>query len=330
MAKDVGSSKKSFKKRPLGKWTLRLIAFFVASTLWFYVVNSEPIEVHKRVELHFITPENKTISNIIDWQVELTLKGARAFMYNVFESGERVEVNLTTYDYSSGGPISVRLTPGDIPVPFGVEVVDISPSQFQVELERELTKSVRVSPQFIGSLPDGLRFVRRELTPNEVSVTGPQSMIRGLEQIRTEPIDLSGLRNSGNVAVRPASPDRRIFIRPTTEHGSDELQLGVETPTLSFSFEVRPEHANITLTNIPVHFLASTKSFRADSRHVSIDVMASESEQRRLRQSDVRVIGEVPVGAEGRVDVPLRAELPEGVFLLKIHPEKIQVTIESD
>lgn len=308
-------SEKKFKKNQLSKWTLRAIAFFIAVTLWFYVVNSEPVYLDKKIPLNFLTPEGLVVANSIDWSVAVKTKGSRAFMHNIFQSGEKIEINLTTYDFTSSKPFDVTIGANDIPVPFGVEVLEVEPSSLEIVLEEEMTKSVDVHPQFIGSLPSGLNFIKQELEPSQVQVTGPRSMIRGLDRIRTTPIDLTSLSSSGTLSIRPQSPDPRIHF--------------ITDDALTFSFEVRPQEANITLTNIPVHFLTSAKRFEASQRHVALDIMVPESREKRLRRSEVRVIGEISEGSTGNVSVNLTAELPEGVFLLKIHPKTIDVVIEQ-
>ena len=307
---------KKFQRHTLGKWSLRGISLFMAATLWFYVVNSEPIVVEKRVPLNFITPDGSAISSVIDWHVDIELQGARAFMQNLFDAGESIEINLTAYDYRLGESFSVSLGASDVPLGFGVEVLSISPDRFDISLENREEKDVEVRAQFIGSLPDELNLIHQSLSPSSVRITGPRSMLSGLERIRTTPIDLSALRNTGIIMTQAHSPDRRIEI--------------ISEEDLEFEYEVRPSKANITLTNVPVHFLASAKKFEAQQRHVALDVMAPEGEDGRVRKSQIRVIAEVPEGATGVVDVDLRAELPEGIFLLQIHPERIRVVIEDE
>jgi uncharacterized protein YcnI len=49
---------------------------------------------------------------------------------------------------------------------------------------------------------------------------------------------------------------------------------------------------------------------------------------KEISASDVSVIAVVPTGAKGRVRAEVKVELPEGVHLLKVQPEKIFVTIK--
>lgn len=289
------------------------MAILLASTLWFYVLNSEPIILEKRVPLRFMTPEGMTIENIVDRSVELRLQGARAFMQNIFTANEEVTINLTAYDFRPGNAFEVRITPFDVPLPFGVDVLEIRPSQMEIVLGPELKKKVKVTPLFIGALAEGLRFTRQELSLLEVEVRGPRNMVRGLEKIRTSSIDLSQLRSGGSVEVSLMTPDPRIEL--------------INGERASFVYEIRPQEANLTLGQIPVHFISSAKEFKAAQRHVALDVMATDSISRPLRPDQVRITGEIPDGVEGKVRVRLSAQLPEGVYLMKIHPETIEVDV---
>ena len=47
-----------------------------------------------------------------------------------------------------------------------------------------------------------------------------------------------------------------------------------------------------------------------------------------MKNSDVQVIADIPEAATGKTRVKLKAVLPEGIHLLKIHPEYIDVSVK--
>jgi YbbR domain-containing protein len=59
-----------------------------------------------------------------------------------------------------------------------------------------------------------------------------------------------------------------------------------------------------------------------------MDVLVSEERKDALRSSEVSVIADIPDNASGNVKVKLRAQLPDGVNLLQIHPEFINVSLQ--
>ena len=59
--------------------TLKIIAIFFAVSLWFYVLNSEPVEVDKKMQIEFILPKGYAISSQTDRELQLKLNWKRLF-----------------------------------------------------------------------------------------------------------------------------------------------------------------------------------------------------------------------------------------------------------
>lgn len=306
-------SSKRLYRRTLPKTALWPLALFMSATLWFYVVNSEPIELEKRLPLTFIIPDEMAIANIVDSTVLISFRGSRAFMQNVVDLDEVVEISLVGHDQGDDNTITANIYPSDLPIPFGVEVIDIYPKEIEIVLEQRETKTIEVRPQLIGDLPDQLNLVHSSLEPNAVVISGPQSMLRGLERIRTNSIDLSNFRNSGVVQVRPRLPDVRLELK------HDDV--------LDFKYEVRPGQANLTFSRVPVTFMGIFQEFSSQIRYVDVSVLARESEVEEIDIADIEVIAKIPANAQGRTLIDLEANLPAGIFLMEINPSFIEVQV---
>ena len=302
-------------KEKLGRWSLGAIALFFAVTLWFYVLNSEHITVEKRLPLSFVTPKGMAVSNVIDWDVSVKLRGPRTFIQTLFGRDQKVVMNLKTYPLRPGKEFDVEINASHIPIPFGVDVLEIKPEKIRVELRKKVTRSLPVKPQFVGELPPELHIVHQQVRPSHLQVSGPINLLEELESVRTQPLDLTSLKRSGKKTLWIKSLDPRLSI---------EGEKKVE-----YEYEIRPRKANLTLKNVDIRFLTGHSKFTPEKRKVSLDILSPEGEETSLRQGEVKVVGEIPPGAEGTVEVPLRVELPEGLFLMKVHPEKVKVEVGS-
>jgi len=80
--------------------------------------------------------------------------------------------------------------------------------------------------------------------------------------------------------------------------------------------------------NIKVKFLTDQLNFKSSHERVSLDVLVTEEKKEALRESDILVIAEIPDNASGNLEIKLRASLPDGVNLLQIHPEFINVSLQ--
>lgn len=292
----------------------KVMAVFFSLTIWFYVLNSEPYEIDKEIPLSFETPAGLAVANLTPATVSVKLKGARAFMQNIFSADEKVVLNLRDPQFKGLTEFEAAIVASDIPVPFGVEVLELSPNIVPIKFERSISKEVPVRLQLTGELPAELRLMKQNLRPSKVMIQGPIEVMRRISSLRTTPVAQNSLEGDGEMRVGISELDPRVNL--------------VEPPSTGFIFDysVKARTANLTLKNIKIRFLASRQNFLSKQSEVAIDILAPEG--RTLRESEVQVIADIPEEAKGTIAVKLRALLPEGVHLLKIHPEAVNVTFQ--
>lgn len=124
--------------------------------------------------------------------VEVQIRGKRPLVEGL--KPEQVTVFVDLKGARAGPRQSSRLGAGNVELPVGLEVVQVTPPSVAVDLERRLTAAVRVRARLVGALPRGLRLGEVTVEPATVRVRGPESDLRGLAAIPTTPIDLRGLR----------------------------------------------------------------------------------------------------------------------------------------
>jgi YbbR domain-containing protein len=303
--KDLSADQQRWRRH-----TYKLISLLFSIFLWFYVLNSEPLEIERKVNLNFVVPKGLAISNLPAREVVVKLKGSRAFVKNLFQKNEKIFIDLKRYPYLAKTGLNVNLTSGDVPVPFGVEVVSVIPNKFNIRLEKKIRKEVPIVSNFVGELSDELKLIGASVKPGKIFISGPISTMRTVGKLKTTPVDLGNLSGKGEMRVTLADIDPRIDVK--------------ETQAL-LKYEIRPKKANLTLKKIPIQFVSTTNRFSSKVKQVSIDVLATEGAS--IKEGDVRVMATVPKKGRGKYTVRLEASLPDGVHLLKIHPEVIEVRI---
>ena len=75
-------------------WFLRIISLLGAASLWFYVVNSEPIEIEHKLPLKIQTVSGFAQANIVPTEIKVRFKGPRTFMKNIGQSRAPVKVKV--------------------------------------------------------------------------------------------------------------------------------------------------------------------------------------------------------------------------------------------
>lgn len=291
---------------------LKLLAVLFSFSLWFYVLNSESLEVQVKLPLVLIPPEGMAISEIPPSDLLIKVKGSRAFVRNLFNDNEKVFINLKRRGSKTKNGMLVKVLPSDIPHPLGVQVTEILPGELDIKIEKRKTKKISLKPFLVGEVPSQLELLKYELVPNSLKISGPRKLMANLASLETSPIDLQKLEGDGRIKVLLKELDPR-------------LRAEEEITEAEFLFRVKPKKANFTLKNVNILFLTSSSEFIAKVRTASIDVLIPEGTDLKLTTKDVKLIAEIPEGSKGEVRIKLKAELPEGVHLLQIYPETITV-----
>jgi len=192
-------------------WGLRLLALGIALVIWFSVSLDERRRLsEKTVEasVSYNRPRGYVILDPVP-SVEVRVRGTERAIRQLNPYMVDVEVGLGA---ASEGPVTVNLTPDDVRTPDGLEVVSIRPNVLRVELDREISQRVPVEAVLVGEPAGGALADDPEVLPNQVLVTGPESLLTRIQTLKTEPISLDGHALTFEVSVPVVAPDPLIQI----------------------------------------------------------------------------------------------------------------------
>lgn len=195
----------------LRTWGLRLLALAIALVIWFSVSLDERRRLsEKTVEasVSYNRPRGYVILDPVQ-SVEVRLRGTERAIRQLNPYMVDVEVDLST---TGEGPVTVNLAPDDVLAPDGLEVVAIRPNVLRVELDREISQRVPVAAVVVGEPAGGALAGEPEILPNQVLVTGPESLLARIQTLETEPISLDGRGLTFEVTVSAVPPDPLIQV----------------------------------------------------------------------------------------------------------------------
>jgi len=192
-------------------WALRLLALGIAIGIWFNAsVEDRLVFSEKVVEagVSYNGPRGFIVINPVH-TVNVRLTGSRKAVrqLNPFQVSVTVELSQR-----QEGSASISLGPENVLAPSGLDVVAVEPGTIRVDLEREVTQRVPVTPKLVGKPAAGAILGEPEVFPNQVYVVGPASLISHLEALSTPPISLDGRNATFEEEVPVLSPDPLIQI----------------------------------------------------------------------------------------------------------------------
>ncbi len=174
----------------------KIAAVVVACVLWASAQGFR--DVKESLDLPIVFEELSDELVVVDQsahEVNFQIKGSRAAL-------GRVKKNLVRY------PISLEdVKPGENHIPItneriesglarGAQISGRSPSNVVLRIEPVVKKRVRVRANVDGELPAGLKIKGVSVDPPEVNLAGAKTQMRRLDQVTTERLDVSKLRET--------------------------------------------------------------------------------------------------------------------------------------
>jgi YbbR domain-containing protein len=195
----------------LRTWGLRLLALGIALGLWFNSSFEDREVLNERVveaSISYTWPKGFMVLNDREQSVNVRVRGSSKRVRGLDPDQVDVQVELSRQQ----GPVTVNLEPDNVLMPEGLEVVSIEPNVITVEVEKEATGRIRVEPTLEGEAAPGATVGEAEVFPNQVLVTGPESLVTSTQVLRTRPVNVAGRSATFEVDVAVVPPDPLLQI----------------------------------------------------------------------------------------------------------------------
>jgi YbbR domain-containing protein len=192
-------------------WGLRLLALGIAVGIWFNAsVEDRLVSSEKTVEatISYTIPRGYVILNPVS-AVNVRLMGSKKAIRQLSGGQVDVTVELSQRQLRSS---TYHIDTDDVGAPDGLEVVAIEPNSIPTDIEREVTQRLPVVPTITGRPAAGWKAEEAEVFPNQVLVTGPESLFARIDSVATETISLEGRTGTVEEPVAVLSPDPLIQI----------------------------------------------------------------------------------------------------------------------
>ncbi|MDX8047741.1 CdaR family protein [Gracilibacillus sp. S3-1-1] len=270
-------------------------------------VNRESVEPGFEVSNIYAEPESLVVTSsksIID-KVAIV----KGFVdVNGFDESQTVRnVPVKVYD-NQGNELSVRIEPPTVDV-----TVDM----------KNPSKTVPVTIETENEVSDDVRLTSMDLETEEVEVFAADSYLENLEELKTEPIDLSEITESGTIDVPLATSSEVRKVEPETVKVAVELETveeqTIEDVPIDFQHEaddvsltfVEPEDTN-TMNIVMKGFPADLTEVASDELHLTIDLDGLNSGEHQLA-----------------VELDTPEDIPEGVEF-ELEYEEVTVELEEE
>ena len=200
----------------LEDWGLKLIALAITFALWLGVTGlSTPTTKRMSVPLNLNIVSDAQITNAPPQEVEIEISGDKRKIDQINRSALSATLDLTAM---KPGDWVVSLAPDTISVPLeqGVTLVEVVPGRIAVNIEAVEEKDIEVMAQTTGNVAAGFEIYSTAVLPPKISVRGPASVVRTIEFVQTDRIDITGKKDGFTARqIAVTSPDPKAAVLNT-------------------------------------------------------------------------------------------------------------------
>lgn len=288
---------------------LKSLAVALATLAWVLLSGDQIVERALRIPLEFTNlPAELEMVGGAPAAVDVRVRGSSGAL----SRATALEL-VAVLDLQSARPGQrlFRLTGADVRTPFGVEVVQITPSTVSIGLESQAMKIVPVVPEIQGDPADGHVLGIVTVDPMSVQVFGPSGAIDELSTAMTEPVSVAGATGPVTETVNVGVIDPAVHLRSSV------------VATVTVDVVVGPEEWAIA--GIPVRATVG-----GSSGTVVAEVAVFLRGPRELRSSAVEDFSAsidsegLPVGV---FELPVDVTPPEGIDVMRVEPPFVRFEV---
>lgn len=295
-------------RRNLG---LRIISLLLAIALWMFVNAGE----HGSVQSYTVPisytglPAHYIITNRHPETIRVDLSGPRTLLSIIQPSRLRVRIDLSGVGV---GQASFRIEPDSFGnLPRTTTVTSIAPSQIILDIDRIVVQNMPVHMITTGNPAPGYRVASVTADPSKVRVRGPSRELARLDEVDTDPVDLSGI--TGNVTREATVPSPG----PHTHIEAQQIAVNVTVAPVIIQKEYRGVRVQVRNSENQTRTWPSTVNLTVRGPQLTLDHLTLNA------AAFVDADGLIP----GYYDAFVEIDLPNGVELVHQSSEKVKLRI---
>jgi len=225
-----------FRNKPKN-WILKAISLCLAMMLWYFVVGEDQVDINIKVPIEILNlPADLTISNQYKKDIDVSVRGPRSMIQELKNRNISRPVDLSS---AKPGTIVIKNDENSIPLPRGISVQRLQPTNITLLLDQLVQKTFPISPVTEGELAPGYELQKIYLDPDKLVISGPKSILDKDVSLKTYVINLDNLDHTTTLQVH-LNLDQDFF---------DLIGETVVTAKL----EVQEKMAKKTIEGIPVN-----------------------------------------------------------------------------
>ncbi|MDR2457150.1 MAG: hypothetical protein LBD41_01510 [Clostridiales Family XIII bacterium] len=164
------------------KFVNLILAILSSILIWVFVttmINPEEQRVIRDINVQILNKDdlekkNLSIGDENKYMIQVTVKGKRSDILNL--NSNEISASIDVLGFSEGKNTIIP----EVRVPNSVELINISPPEFEITVSKNETKIVPVNIKISGSIDKSLKIKTTLAVPDKIEITGKREEINKL------------------------------------------------------------------------------------------------------------------------------------------------------
>lgn len=302
----------------LKNWPVKIICFIFAVFLYIF---HQSVMVEKR---SFVIPleivQDGIVMPVGDYSKNVTVivRANTEEITSVHTSQIKAYVNLNNITKSGEYSLPVNISLSEELMVYDPFEIKVKPESVKINVEKKLSKFISVKPSIIGEPAHGYKVSDVKIEPSYIEISGPESMLQEINELRTDVIDInkstakqtakvSGLELSKIIELKNENEyNVEIIIEPIIMEKKFE-GFKIQPISLSEDFELLSTlpTANLVLQGI----VPMLETFNLNAYSVQVDLSS--------------------IKEEGTYELPVKYVFPSYFKLINKSVDKVTVEIKK-
>jgi YbbR domain-containing protein len=194
---------------------LKVLSLLLATGLWMAISpDQQPAEVAIRVPIEFQhVPPHLEISSETIPEAQIRVRGPERMIRNLRSVDLHVGLDLAD---AKAGERTFDLTAQQVQHQRDLHVVQVVPGQVHLTFDMRLTREVEIRPRVEGNFSKGQQIAKIIVSPERITITGPQHHVETVVAATTDPVDASGTRTQASFLTNAYISDPLVqVVNPT-------------------------------------------------------------------------------------------------------------------
>jgi YbbR domain-containing protein len=299
---------------PFRNLGLKALSVAIAVLIWLSVSGEQIVDRSLRVPLELEnTPENLELVDIPPSSVDVRVRGPSGLLSHLAAGDIVAVLDLST---ARPGRRLFSLTPDRVRGPSGVQVAQVSPSTIGLEFERLSSRWVRLVPDVEGQPAPGYAVESATCEPQSVEVVGPDTVLRQLNRVMTEPVSVAGA----------SAPVRELVTIGVSAPGLRLRAPGKATVTVN----IRPLPVERVVRGVPIRLrnLPAQRTGTVTPAEVTVDVKGAKEIVEGLTSERFAAWVDLADARPGRYNLQVHLDPPQRVDVVRVEPSTVAVRVK--